>query len=391
MSKRPLKILFDAVPLAQARPTGVGRAAAGLVQALADEYPDDIVLVGHYFDFLGRKGVIAHLPQAPNIHYRRTMILPGKVFNMLRRLRIPVFYEFLVKDRGDFILFPNYIGWPSLFRTPSAPYVHDTTYIDLPEYVNKTNLYDLRVLMPGTFRRSSFAITDTIASQNGFADAYPDYNKPFVIAHIPLVGASVISEAEARRRIDSLGITKPYFLFFGTLEPRKNLLGLLQAYQSLPAEIAEKYQLVIGGGKGWNDEEIAKTLEDTSKSNPSIIQTGYVSDEDRAALFMNATLYVMPSYYEGFGMPLLEAMFYKTPIVASDIPVLHEVAEDAALYSDTSAESIRKAIADLASDKKLQEQLVKNGVKRLGNFSWPEIARNVYAAIQKSLTSSDRL
>lgn len=379
------KILFDAVALAQLRPTGVGRAAAGLIQAIAEAHPDDVELVGHYFDFLGRKQGRVGLPMAPNIRYRRTVLLPGKVFNMLRRLRVPVFFELLIKERGDFILFPNYIGWPSLFRTPSAPYVHDATYIELPEYVNRQNLFDLRTLMPGTFHRSSFTITDTESSRSGIQRAYPEYEKPFVIAHIPLVGAAPIANKQATQVIEQLGVTKPYILFFGTLEPRKNLIGLLDAYRALSNETRGKYSLVIGGGKGWNDDEIVTALQSAKDSGLNVIETGYVTDDQRGALFTKASLYIMPSFYEGFGMPLLEAMFYKTPIIASNIAVLKEVAGDAALFCDTSPESISETIAKLLNNKPMQKNLVENGTKRLKHFTWEKVAADVFAAIEKSL------
>lgn len=380
MKKRVVKIIFDAGPLVNGNLTGVGRATAGLINALASEYPTEVVLVGHYFDFLGRKHPHT-LPQAPNIRYRRTVLIPGKIFNMLRRLKFPVPYELLVKDRGDFHLFPGFLGWPSLFKTPSAPFIHDITYLDFPEYVNGPAQFDLKTIMPQTIKRAAFILTNSESSKSGICREYSLGDKPVLVEYIPPVGAIEISQTEAKDRIKQLGITGPFLLFFGTLEPRKNLVSLLDAYQQLPDDIRSAHSLVIGGGKGWKDDEILAMIEKLKAEGLSIIQTGYVSDEDRAALFMDASIYLMPSHYEGFGMQLLEGMQYKTPMIVSDIPVLREVGADASLYAGTDAQSIATMIEKLVQNKSLKESLVNAGQKRLRDFSWQKVANEVYEEI----------
>jgi glycosyltransferase involved in cell wall biosynthesis len=382
---RKIKVLFDAGPLVNGNKTGVGRTTEGLILALAEQFPDKIELVGHYFDFLGRKKN-AEVPHAPNIRYRRTMLIPGKVFNMLRRMGIWIPFELLTKEKGDFHLFPGFIGWPSLFRTPNAPFVHDITYIDYPEYVNGPARFDLHTIMPRTIRRAAFIITNSESSKSGLTRVYDLSDKPILVEHIPPVNVCTIPPEEATSRIESLGIKQPFLLCFGTIEPRKNLVGLLRAYAMLAPEIRNKYALVLGGGKGWHDTEIMQTLEDLKKSGANIYQTGYVSDEDRAALYMKATLYLLPSHYEGFGMQLLEGMFYHTPMLVSDIPVLREVAEDAAAYCDTSPEAIAENITKLLENPQVKDQLVEAGKQRLGSFSWTKVAHEVYEQIQKEVS-----
>lgn len=381
MVKPKIKVLFDAGPLVNGNRTGVGRTTEGLILALAHNYPQEIELVGHYFDFLGRKQGI-DLPKAPNIRYKRTVFVPGKIFNMLRRLGFWIPFELLVKERGDFHFFPGFIGWPSLFRTPNAPFVHDITYIDYPEYVNGPARFDLKTIMPRTLKRASFVITNSNSSKSGLLGAY-NYLKPksILVAHLPGVNLVKIPRQEALKRLKNLGIKSPYLLFFGTLEPRKNLVGLLNAYELLPAKLRQKYALVLGGGKGWHDDEILETIKRLKANGANLIQTGYVSDEDRAALFMEATVYILPSHYEGFGMMLLESMAYRTPTLASNIPVLREVAKDAALFCGTSSEEIAAGIARLAGNKKLQSKLVEAGDERLKDFSWDEVAEKVFKRI----------
>ncbi len=378
-----IKIIFDAVPLANTSLTGVGRTTKGLVEALACAYPDELELVGHYFSFLGKNDQL-NLPTAPNIRYRRSRLVPGKVYNMLRRLRVPVPYELLVKERGDFHLFPGFLGWPSVFRTPSTTFFHDITYITNPEYVSGPNCYDLTNLMPGVVKRASFVLTNSESSKRGIIDAYGTPASKILVEHIPTVDTVEISQAEADKRVSKLGITGPYLLFFGTLEPRKNLVGLMQAYEQLPDDIRQRYTLVITGKKGWNDEEILVTLERLRRSGAHVMQTGYVSDEDRAALFMNTALYLMPSHYEGFGMQLLEGMTYGCPMLVSDIPVLREVAKDAAQYCATDPDSIAEAISSLLRDDAAQKRLIAAGKQRLKAFSWDTVAHDVYGKIKEA-------
>ncbi len=378
---RKIKILFDAGPLVNGNKTGVGRATEGLILALAHDFPDDIELVGHYFDFLGRKKV--QVPIAPNIRYRRTVLIPGKILNMLRRLGVWIPFELLVKERGDFHLFPGFIGWPSLFKTPSAPFVHDITYIDYPEYVNGPARFDLKMLMPRTIKRAAFILTNSESSKTGLARVYDLRSKPVFVEYIPGVSVAKVSVVEAKKRVAKLGIHGQFLLFFGTIEPRKNLVGLLKAYELLPAALRKSYSLVLAGGKGWHDTEIITAIERLQKNGANIIQTGYVSDEDRAALFMQTTMYLMPSHYEGFGMQLIEGMAYKTPMLVSDIPVLHEIAKGASLYCQTSPEDIAKKIELLATNKKLRDKLVAAGQKRLQDFSWHIISKDVFTQIRK--------
>lgn len=382
MSQRKIKILFDAGPLVNGNKTGVGRATEGLILALANQYPNELELVGHYFDFLGRKKSV-EVPHAPNIRYRRTMLVPGKIFNMLRRLGVWIPFELLAKEKGDFHLFPGFIGWPSLFGTPSAPFVHDITYIDYPQYVNGPARFDLKTIMPRTIKRSAFIITNSESSKSGLSRVYDLSNTPVLVEYIPPVNVVTIPPQEADQRVTALGIKEPFLLCFGTIEPRKNLVGLLRAYTLLKPEIRDRYALVLGGGKGWHDTEILQTLEELQKSGARIYQTGYVSDEDRAALFMKATLYLLPSHYEGFGMQLMEAMSYHTPMLVSDIPVLREVAQDAAKYCDTTPEAIAEHITELVSDAQTQQQLVAAGKKRLTEFSWTTVAQDIFEQIQK--------
>jgi len=380
---RRVRIAFDASCLITDSKSGIAYYTEGLILHLASEYPEEVELVGHYCNFLGRrKGIV--LPQAPNISYRPTKLLPPKVLNLLRRLRLWIPFELLIKGRADFHLFPAFIGWPSVFKTPSAPIIYDMTYLEFPDFVSNLALHDLKTFVPAAIKRSAFVVTISQASANSIGEHYSLARHKIVVTHIPPLQIRHLSSEDAAVYLKQLGISSPYILFLGNLEPRKNLTVLLAAYKLLEPELRQKFALVLAGGKGWNEAELTSMINDMKQAGYNIILPGYVNDEQRAALFGEASVFVLPSSYEGFGMTLLEAMSYQTPVIASDIAVFHEVCGDATLYFDPgSPEELAAQLQHLASDNELVKKLVKAGKTNLLRFSWQEVTATIYKHIEK--------
>ncbi len=379
-----MRVAFDASCLIGSK-SGVAYYTEGLILHLAKEHGEDIELVGHYCNFLGRNKNLK-LPQGPNITYRPTKLMPVQVLNLLRRLRFWIPFELLVKGRSDFHLFPAYIGWPSLFKTPSAPVIYDTTYLDYPEFVNKRALHDLKTFTPKAIKRSSFVITISETSAQSISKHYRINRSDLTITHVPPLGIERLAKNTVKIQLDAMGIYGPYILFLGNLEPRKNLVTLLKAYKRLSDQDKSDHALVIAGGKGWNNEEIQSTINDMQSKNYKIILPGYVDDKQRAVLFEAASVFVLPSHYEGFGMSLLESMSYQTPVIASDIPIFHEVCGDAARYfRPNSPEALAEQIQTVTSDKKTSDQLIINGSKNLLRFSWEDVTSTIYKRIKKEV------
>ena len=384
---QPQKIVigFDATPLARQQASGIDHYTRGLITALATQYPSQLELVGHYFNFLGRSSA-SKLPEASNITYRQTRWLPHQVFTMLRRIGLPIPFEFLLRSPADFYLFPNFIGWPSIKRKPSAVVIHDLYYHEHPEQVRRLNRYDLTKLVPKTLRRSSLVITISKATSAALQQAYPTITKPTVITPIPPEPPLKLSPKEATTAVQNLGITKPYILFVGTIEPRKNIIGLLNAYALLPTALRQKYALVLAGGKGWLDEPTLQLIASLQAQGESIVQTGYIDNATKAALYHQATLFVLPSFYEGFGIPILEALSYEVPVLISDIPVFREVAGKAANYCDPHEPAdIASKLEQLLADSDLPAKTKLLAQQQLQKFSWSKSASDVFEAIAKQV------
>lgn len=178
---------------------------------------------------------------------------------------------------------------------------------------------------------------------------------------------------------DKFGIRKNFLLFVGTIEERKNLITLVRAFEKL--KNFRDLQLVLVGWPGYGYSNLCKYLE-RKNLKCKVILTGYVSEEEKIALYDLATAFIYPSLYEGFGIPLVEAMVRKVPIVASRIPSTEEVAGEVAIYYDDPCdyEALAKRILELLENDNLQQDLVEKGWRRAQEFSWEKISRRYLQA-----------
>ncbi|MBI5022030.1 MAG: glycosyltransferase family 4 protein [Ignavibacteriales bacterium] len=176
-------------------------------------------------------------------------------------------------------------------------------------------------------------------------------------------------------KLGKYGITTPYFLFVGNLETRKNIITLLKAFQSFIQKEKTNHQLVLVGKPGWGYERIMKHVNE-SACRDRIRFVGWICSADISTLYSNADLFVYPSWYEGFGFPLLEAMKCGVPVIASDIPTHREIAGNAAIFVPPSdAESFAQKFSLLLSDGQLRTGLVQSGKSRSELFTWKKAAQ----------------
>ncbi len=377
MKTKTPTILFDANPLVNGNKSGVGYYGYRLLDALATNYPDEIQIKAHYFNFLGRKQNL-DLPTHPNIVYVQSRIVPGKVLNLVRKFGFQLPLELFFKSKGDVAIFTNFVSLPSILKIPSLVAVHDLCYEDVPNYVSKKNRLFLQQFVPKSVARAKKVITISESTKRAIIKHYKVPAKDIIITPIPPAN----DDATKPRKPARVG-NKKFILFVSTIEPRKNVLQLVKAYVELPPKLKNTYSLVLAGGIGWDVEGTMSTIKQLQTDGEDIVVTNYVSDEEIKWLYQNADLFVMPSHYEGFGMPILEAMAHDTPTVVSDIPVFHEVSETASLYfNKDDPASIRDAIVRVLEDKKLQNSLVSKGREQVSKYSWQDVATTIYQSIQ---------
>jgi alpha-1,3-rhamnosyl/mannosyltransferase len=294
--------------------------------------------------------------------------------------------ELLSQTNADFVLYPNFLSYPSLRHTPSAPVNHDLTYLDLPEYVSRKNQQDLERFVPIAVARSSFVVTVSRFTKQKIAQAYHVPSDRILVTPIPPEPKRKFGKREEASVLLHAGIRKPFILYLSTIEPRKNLISILEAYTQLPVEHREYYTMVVAGRIGWNCEAEEAKIRELRAQGYDIKFLGYVDELMRAVLFKRAVLYINASGYEGFGMPLLEAMSYGTPVAASDIPVFHEVAGTAASYfNQESVPAIARCLQNLLDDDDRRRELRKRGQEQAGTFDWGDVAHDVYKKILQAL------
>lgn len=322
----------------------------------------------------------------PNARYRLVRFLPQKVYNILiRRLQVPP-VDILTGYKPDLAIFTNYVHPPLAFNEKSLTFVYDLSYITHGEMADTKNAQLLRKRVPYALRRSSAIITISENSKKDIIEHYGTSSDKIHIVHPALDHNEYYprSLADQKNVAKKFGIIGKYLLFTGTIEPRKNIIGILEAYRMLPRAVRNQYTLVLAGGKGWNDQDIYNKLEELK--DEKIIVTGYVDDEDMPSLYSGASVFVFPTFYEGWGMPVVEAMACGTPVISSDNSSMPEAGGDAALYiiaEDTRA--ITRQIERVLSDKKLTETMIKKGIAHAAKFSWQKSAQDLKKIIDQVL------
>jgi glycosyltransferase involved in cell wall biosynthesis len=182
-----------------------------------------------------------------------------------------------------------------------------------------------------------------------------------------------VTPADAEAVRSRHGLNRPYLLFVGTIEPRKNVETLLDAYGDLPASIREEFQLVLAGPPGWATE---KTLARLRQPGPGIRYLGYVAEPDIPGLFAGATVFVYPSLYEGFGFPIAQAMAAGAPVIASAVSAMPEIVGEAGVLIDPrSRAELRDAMHALLTSLPRRMELIRLGRINARRFSWATCAR----------------
>ncbi len=289
----------------------------------------------------------------------------------------------LSENGADFGVFPNY-AVPLASPCPTLVVIHDLALLRAPQHFTLRK----RLLMRSMLRRSASAAsviaTVSLASQRDIVELLGIDEESIAVlpgaAHPSCQPApsDVVDAVRARH-----GLIRPYVLTVGTLEPRKNLITLLRAFDRLEHD-SRGHDLVVVGGRGWQDGPLLRALKERLPSQ-RVRWLGYVPESELAALYTGAELFVYASTLEGFGLPVLEAMACGTPVVASDIPALREVGADAARYVPAEDEAaFARAIDQTLRDRGSKTAAALTGPARARHFSWTRTAEALWARARRT-------
>lgn len=279
-------------------------------------------------------------------------------------------------EAGDLLWSPANTGPLAVARQVLT--LHDLSVFDHPESFVPAFRHWYRLLLPLLARRAARVITDSEFSRRRIIERLGLPPEKVIVIHCGIDRGWFYprSRAEITRLRERHGLPENYFLFVGSLEPRKNVARLLQAWAKLGGLFPD-LGLVIAGraGRAFRQPAIKKPPE-------GVLLTGYVSEEDLPVLYSGAQAVIMPSLYEGFGLPVLEALACGTPVLCSRIAALQEAAGPAGLYfNPADVEEIAGAMARLANDSTLRRQLIQQGRQQIQGFSWERTTGQIWEVL----------
>lgn len=374
----PLHIAIDAHSVGN-QLGGNETYAVNLIEALAE-----IDHQNHYTVYVTRKSAVDRFKgRWPNFSVRR--ILPHTPL-----VRIPLSLAVELRRRPVDVLHVQYTAPPG---TPCrvVATIHDLSFEHLPETFNRRSRAQLRLTVRRTARKAARIITLSEFSRRDIIDTYGASPERVTVtaAAAPPAFAEVKNETELRNIRQKYAIHSDYILSLGSIQPRKNLVRLVEAYSCLrrvraPSKLPK---LVIAGKRGWLDTDIFRAGQQSEFAN-DILFIGYVPDPDLPALFSGATSFVYPSYFEGFGLPVLEAMQCGTAVIAGNRTSIPEIAGDAAMLFDPfDTEALSLALARVIDEAPFRDALRRRGLKRAREFSWSTTAKLTLEVYRKAASA----
>lgn len=362
-------LAFDAESILAHGHSGVGWSAINLMRAVAQLNEDDRLRLQYFIprrdydkptiDSLERMG---YSVKTSNFH--------GTLYKMVWRF-MPLSYSRFFGE-ADATCFFNFHLPPGV-KGKKVVFVHDMAFKEFPETVRWKTKYMLQLNMGYTIRHADkiIAVSEFTKSEiQKYYDVSADrievvYNAVDTQCFHTDYTSSQVQQARQR-----YGIPPRYFLYLGTLEPRKNIENMLRAYHALQARGGDIPKFVIAGSKGWLYESIFQLTQQLGLED-SVIFTGYVQQQDAPLLMKGALAFLFVSLYEGFGMPPLEAMACGTPVIASNTAALPEATGGRVTLVDPySVENIAMAMQDILEQPQRRDRLIRDGLEWVKNFSW---------------------
>lgn len=383
------RVVIEATPI-QPKPSGVGLYVANLIRALhelqsQENFQLEIAYQPRFKNWLrGNLSVPNPLWEYSNIH---RLPLPVRVTNQLV-YRFPTFFQSYFADKlnsPNILHGTNYSVFPCK-NSKKILNIYDLTFIKYPDYIDDVvATYTKR--LKRCLQWTDLVLTISKSSKQDIIEYLgfePERIQVTSLASRYSPEYLTAERTEKLHKIVSYDFSKPYLLFVSTIEPRKNINNLIYAFNLLKENQKIEHQLVLIGQKGWRDRGIFATIE-SSPWNSHIHHLDYLSDELIALFYSKAEAFVYPSFYEGFGLPVLEAMTLGTPVITSNTSSLPEVAGDAALFVDPyDPEQLADVILNVLTDSQLRQKLIKQGKERASQFSWQKTAEQTLK-IYKSL------
>lgn len=317
------------------------------------------------------------LPNHQNVTYKPAFLSEKWLYRLWYRLRMPIPVQTFT-GRLNLFHSPDFVLPPIAGNIPTLLTVHDLSFLHYPHTFTPALVNYLNSVVPWSVGRATHVLADSVATQKDLVDLWQVPSEKITVLYSgvnpsfkPVTDPSAIDHVRSKYQLGSA----PWVLAVGTVQPRKNYQLLIQAF----GKIADRFphNLVITGGKGWLFDDI---LAEVSKQglDGRVIFTGFVDDVDLPAIYSGATALAFPSLYEGFGLPILEAMGCGTPVINSDASCLPEVAGEATVQlPPEGVEMWADELAELLGNENKQQALITAGFKQKEWFTWQRSAEQL--------------
>ncbi len=378
-----MKLVIDYTPAVR-QSAGIGRIIRGQVDALVQNNPGyDLSL------FVAGAVAASQRANAPLPLHTFPAISERNLTRIWHRLKVPFpRVEWLTGGAIDLFHATDFVLAPVSAKTKMLT-VHDLAFIRYPEAAMPSLHHYLNIVVPRSIGRADHVIADSGHTAQDLEELWPQ-----LAGRISVVQGAVDhsffrrvtdqNALQATRRKYGLD-DRPFILGLSTLQPRKNFARLIRAFHAARQEAALPHQLVIGGKKGWLFDDIFNTVRDLNLEE-DVHFPGFIADSDLPALYSAAEFFAYPSLYEGFGLPVIEALACGTPVLTADNSCLPEAGGDGALYVDAeSVDSIAGGITRLAALPELRASLAAAGQAHARAFSWQRSLRHLLDAYERAL------
>ncbi|WP_058914170.1 glycosyltransferase family 4 protein [Entomohabitans teleogrylli] len=371
-----MKVIFATEPIKYPL-TGIGRYSLELVRRLSVAPEIDDLRLFHGRRFINAIPNVEYQKNNKTTRHRGLSALLRKQSLLIEGYRFlyPRLQQRALRNYADYIYHgPNFYLPHHIPRAVAT--FHDISIFDCPEYHPADRVRYMEKALVSSLNSASLILTVSDYSRQALIRLF-NYPAPRIVT-TKLACSEVYIPRDAQACAEFLQRYdlryNQYALFIGTLEPRKNINGILQAYQRLPQEVRMRYPLILCGYKGWDDEQLYRLIDQGTREG-WVKYLGYVADSELPLLYAAARAFIYPSFYEGFGLPVLEAMSCGVPVICSNTTSLPEVVGEAGLMSDPhDIEALTNHILMGLQDAGWREKAIPEGLARAKMFSWENCA-----------------
>lgn len=381
--KGPKRIGID-VTSALTQDAGIGRYTRELVKAIVvNNNEDEFTLFSAKLP--QDRLVEMSMPSSKNVRYKQIPLTEKWLYRLWYRLKVPISVQ---NFTGPLDLFhsPDFVLPPISRKIPTLLTVHDLSFVHYPETFTSALVTYLNRIVPWSIKRATHILADSLSTKEDLVRYWnvPEDKVTVLYSGVGDQFKPVTDPKSIKRVRKKYGLgNDPYFLAVGTLQPRKNYRMLIRAFRPVTERFPHK--LLIAGGKGWMHDEILDEVKN-QELEQRVHVLGFVEEADLPALYSAATIFAFPSLYEGFGLPILEAMACGVPVMAADASCVPEVVGDAGVLLPASdASSWSKAMIEIIEDMSRRTKLVGAGFLRAREFTWSRSARELVAIYNQLL------